>query len=77
MCLPLVILNSEVPKAGTGKSTSACIMKPWIFWSRGWRISAFGTPIMENQMEKNMENEMETVFIWGIIGVIVILSTNP
>ena len=24
--------------------------------------------IMENQMEKNMENEMETGNIWGIMG---------
>ena len=24
---------------------------------------------MENQMEKKMENEMETGFLWGIIGL--------
>ena len=27
------------------------------------------TTIMENQMEKKMENEMETCFILGIIGI--------
>ena len=27
------------------------------------------TTIMENQMEKKMENEMETVFMYGIIGI--------
>ena len=29
------------------------------------------TTVMENQMEKKMENEMETGIIWWIIGVIV------
>ena len=27
------------------------------------------TPIMENQMEKKMENEMETGKIWRIMGL--------
>ena len=27
-----------------------------------------GPAIMENQMEKNMENETETGITWGIIG---------
>ena len=29
-------------------------------------ISGYYPPIMENQMEKNMENEMETVVILGV-----------
>ena len=29
-----------------------------------------GTPLMENQMEKKMENEMETWIMMGNIGVI-------
>ena len=33
--------------------------------------SGYYPPIMENQMEKRMENEMETGFILGVIGVIV------
>ena len=33
-------------------------------------FSKLGVPtIMENQMEKKMENEMETGFLWGIIGI--------
>ena len=31
---------------------------------------------MENQMEKKMENEMETGFILGIIGVMSISAIN-
>ena len=27
------------------------------------------TPTMENQMEKNMENEMDMGIIWGFIGI--------
>ena len=29
------------------------------------------TPSMENQMDKKMENEMDTGITWGVIGVTV------
>ena len=36
----------------------------------GYHTAPFAviTPRMENQMEKKMENEMETGNIWGIMG---------
>ena len=40
----------------------------------GWRLGPAATknfPIMENQMEKNMENDMETREYGGYIGVIL------
>ena len=33
---------------------------------KGWFIGGIYTPIMENQMEKNMEDKMET---WIFVGV--------
>ena len=33
------------------------------------------TPIMENQMKKNMKNDMETVIIWGWLPGLGISST--
>ena len=47
-------------------------MVPWLdLWQRLCRSTPLGRPtlIMENQMEKNMENEMETGIIEGYIGV--------
>ena len=39
---------------------------------RGFGFRGLGfrgiTPIMENQMDKKMENEMETRIIWGLVG---------
>ena len=41
------------------------------WWSREvgvYQNYGYHSPIMENQMEKKMENEMETGNIWGIMG---------
>ena len=67
----LLSLPRSVPVLCEASSTLHQLVSPLshparlTVWPIGCRV------IMENQMEKKMNNEMEPGFIWGVIGDIV------